>query len=200
MSQLPELPTYELARIEDECARAGVLDEYRRMVAGGTFPRAAAMYALQSAPGSRNTDRAFCQGARQRMENMLPMNAKAIHAQAKAAGIDSCGKYYVGGLGRYTDKAAWVTCAEDVMTVAKARNFDVDGVLRRKAIRKDPAPPPDVSLAPDIVQRLAADYIASDPALAERCAKSKHARLELREKIIEKHGRPKRVKKAKRLL
>ncbi len=193
------IPSYELARIEDECKRAGVFAEYTSMVERGTSPRAAAMYALQQPAGTRNTDRAFCQGAHKQMENMTPINRQAIQRIAKRAGISTDGKYYKGGLGRYNDPAAWVSCADDVLAVAKAKNLDIEGVLNHKAVHKEVEPPKSQGLAPDIVQNIARDYLASDPALAERCSKSKHARLELREQIIDKHGRRNRPKKPNRL-
>ncbi len=185
---------HEVERIIDECAAAGVLEDYLVMVANGTSPRAAAMYALQSPAGTNTTDRAFCQGQQSKMENMSPMLRGMLQSRAKAAGINSDGKYFIGGLAERnkgpTDPAAWVSCAEDVLTIAKAKNLQVDGVLNRKSIVKDQAPP-DTKLAPDIVNQLARKAVAADPSLRERCQKNKHAVTELKEKIVEKHSRKK---------
>jgi len=174
---------------------------FNRLIAEGKTHEAAAMYACQQAPGARNTDRAFCQGAQRQMESMTPINRDAIQRIAKRAGIATQGKFYKGSLGRYDDPAAWVSCAQDVVTATKAKRLDIDGVVKcNGVIRDDLPPPPSTPLAPDLVQSLAADYITSDPALAEKCRKSKHARMELRERIIETHGRKKRVKKPNRLV
>ena len=200
-SPMPTLSTTELARLEDECHAAGVLSEYEAMIDKGTYPRAAAMYALQEAAGTTNSDKAFCQGQHRKMERMSPLLRNALQMQAKQAGIDTNGRYFIGGLsgGNARDPSAWVTSAEDVMTIAKAKNLNVEGVLNRKAIVKEQKPLPEVGLAPDIVRQLANKAIDSDPALRERCLKHKHARHELAERIIEKHGKKKRVKKPRRL-
>lgn len=159
----------------------------------------AAMLALQSPAGTRYTDKAFNEGQRRKMERMHPDNARAIHARARAAGINPDGKYYVGALGKHTDPAAWVSSADDVLAVCKARNLDCDGVIRHKAVEKEVAPPPDVPLAPDLVQQFEKKYLAADPGLAEKVKKNPKARHELREKIVERHGRPKRKKLKTRL-
>lgn len=174
---------------------------FDRLIAEGKTPEAAAMYACQQAPGTKNTDRAFCQGQQRKMERMSPLVRGMLQKRAKAAGIDTRGKYYLGGLGERgkgpTDPASWVTCSDDVLTVAKAKNLNVEGVISRKAVQKEAAPPKP-GLAPDIVNNLAKQAMAKDPALAERVRKSRHARQELRESIIDKHARKKRP--AKRLL
>lgn len=147
----------------------------------------AEMYAHQSPPGTRFTDRAFNEGQRRKMENMSPLVAKKLHKAAQAAGIDTRGKYYVGGLGGAQDKAAWVTSSDDVLAVCKARNLQCDGVISHKANFED-RPPKRVKLAEDIVQRLETSYLAEDPGLAQKVKKSKKAKLALREKIIATHG------------
>jgi hypothetical protein len=157
-------------------------------------PRAAAMYALQATPGLKNTDRAFCQGQRRKMENMGSLVSGMLHKRAQQAGINTAGKYYMSGIGKATDPAAWVSSAEDVMTVAKARNLNLEGVLNRKAIQKDLPPPPKPVVAPDIVNKLARKAVANNPALRERCQKNKHAIRELKESIVEKHRHQKRPK------
>ena len=194
----PEVRLEQLRADADRCgsdARA----LFDRLLAEGKTPEAAAMYACQQAPGTRFTDRAFCQGQRQKMENMSPLVANMLHARAQAAGIDSRGKYYLGGLAERgkgpTDPAAWVTSAEDVLTIAKAKNLNIEGVLNRPAIVKDQALPKPGGLAPDIVRQLARKALAADPALREKCAKSKHAQQELRERIVDKHARRKRPAK-----
>lgn len=189
---LPTLPSYELERLADECEAAGVGAEYRALLAKGTFAREAAMYALQAAPGSRNTDRAFCEGARRQMESMPASQRKDIQEIAKQAGINTDGKFYKGSIGKYNDPAAWVSSADDVLAVCKARNANCDGVISYKAVEREAAPPKRIPLAPDIVQRLEKSYLQSDPSLAAKVKRSRKARGELREKIVATHGNTKR--------
>jgi hypothetical protein len=184
-------PAHELERLTDECLAAGVLAEFACMMAAGTAPRAAAMYALQTPPGSRHTDRAFCQGARRQMESMPEVNRKAIVKLAKSAGIATDGKFYKGSLGSYTDPAAWVTCADDVLTVCKARNLDCEGVIKHRAALKD-EPPKPVDLAPHLARRLEREYLKRDPRLAAKVKASAKAKHELREMVVAKHGKPAR--------
>jgi hypothetical protein len=188
------IPSYELARIQDECERAGVGEDYRRMVAAGTFPRAAAMYALQSAPGTNNTDQRFCQGQRKKMERMPEINRKGMQKIAARAGIETAGKYYMSGLGSYSDPAAWVTCADDVTTVCKKKNLHCEGTVKYNGVDLEPKAPKQRGLAPDIVEKFATRYLASDPALVEKCKKNPQARRELKEMIVERHG-PKKKKR-----
>ena len=170
---------------------------FDRLIREGKTPEAAAMYACQQAPGTRNTDRAFCQGQRRKMEGMSPLVGGMLHRTAAKAGINTAGKYYMSGIGKATDPAAWVTCAEDLLTVAKARNLNIEGVINRKAVETAPVIKPSEKVAPDIVNRLARKAIEADPALREKVSNSPRARQELREKIIEKHGRKKFTKKTK---
>jgi len=187
MPGIPEAMQRE--RYADECSAAGVLDEYEALIAAGNPPGFAAMLALQSPPGSRNTDRAFSQGQHHKMERMNPTVRKALLFKAKQAGINTDGKYYCGGLGRYENPAAWVTSAQDVVDSAKLQGLSVEGVISHRGVQKDVKPPPSVALAPDLVNQMAGKEMQADPALAEKCRKSKKARGELRERVVAKYGR-----------
>lgn len=180
----------ELERLHDECRRAGVLADYHKAVASGANPRFAAMLALQSPPGTKNTDRAFSQGQHRKMEQMGGRTRKLLQETAKRAGIETNGKYYLGGALKATDPAAWVTSAEDALTVCKRRNLNAEGVLNYKAtvIEK---PPPDVALAPDLVRDFERKALQNDPALRAKVKANPKARRELREAIVERHGKKK---------
>jgi hypothetical protein len=102
---------------------------YQKIIDKGETPEWAAMCALQQAPGTRNTDRAFCQGQQHKMNRMDPENHAKMVKMARMAGVDVGGKYYCGGLGDYTDPAAWVTCADDVIAVAKKKGLKIEGVI-----------------------------------------------------------------------
>jgi hypothetical protein len=186
-------------QLEAEVDRAGVRAHFDKMVADGQGVEFAAMCALQQPPGSKNTDRAFQDGARRRMEGMGAITKTALLHAAKKAGISTEGKYYVGGLGRANDPSAWVSTAQDVMDVCKKKNLNCEGVVNHKVTFED-KPPPDVKLAPDLVKQFTQRAMDADPALAERCKRSKHAREELKQAVIEKHGKKKHTKKAKRLV
>lgn len=177
---------------------------FDRLIAEGKTPEAAAMYACQQAPGTKNTDRAFSQGQQRKMEGMTPWLRKALQDEARKAGVNTSGKFYVGGLAdRHKgprDPAAWVSSAEDVLTVCKAKNLHCDGVLNHKAVTKERPPKEKEGVAPDIVNLLARQAVQKDPALRERVQKHKHAGRELQEQIVDQHTRKKQPPSANRLL
>ena len=174
---------------------AGAVALYEQIIAAGETERWAAMCALQSPPGTKNTDRAFSQGQHQKMERMPTRNRNRIMAIAKQAGIATDGKFYVGALGKYDNPAAWVSSAEDVITSCKTQKIGVEGVLNYEppSKKREITPPKSVPLAPELVTEFAQKEMKADPALAEKCRNSKRARQELREKVIATHGKqPKR--------
>jgi hypothetical protein len=199
MPGIPEAMQRE--RYADQCREAGVLDEYNTLLELGNKPGFAAMLALQSPPGTKNTDRAFCDGQQRKMQRMSPLLRNMLQARAKEAGIDTRGKYYVGGLsgGNPKDRAAWVTTSDDVLSVCKERNYACDGVISKRRDDSRDKPPEAVALAPDIVNGIAKKMLQQDPSLRERVKNNRSAQGELREQIIEKHGRQKRGGSANRL-
>lgn len=181
-------------RYADECSAAGVLPEYEAMLAAGNPPGFAAMLALQSPPGTRNTDRAFCEGQRRKMERMPKANREGIQKIAQRAGINTDGKFYCGGLGGYSNPKAWVSTSQDVIESCKEQNCSVEGVINYNGIKRPiEAPPASKPLAEHLVKEMAVKEMQKNPALAEKCRKSKKAQGELREKVIATYGRkPKR--------
>ena len=194
MSAIPEAMQRE--RYADECRAKGVLKQYEALLAAGNPPGFAAMLALKSPPGTRNTDRAFCQGQVNKMERMPKKNRDAIIAAANRAGIRTDGKYYMSGLGKYDNPAAWVSSAQDVIESCKAQNKLVEGVVNftPKTLRPSDKPKPEPALAPHLVREMEQKYFKDDPGLKEKCLKNKKARQSLREHIVAKHGRPERKK------
>jgi hypothetical protein len=180
-------------QLDADVDRAGPVARalFDRMLAAGEALEFAAMCACQQAPGSKNTDRAFQDGARRRMENMGTLAKTSLLSAAKKAGINTAGKFYVGGLGRANDQSAWVSTAQDVKDVCKAKNLNCEGVVNHKATFSD-KPPPSVALAPDLVREFAAKELAADPGLAEKCKKNQRARQTLTEQVIEKYGKRKK--------
>lgn len=151
----------------------------------------AEMCALQAPPGVRNTDKTFCLGQREKMERMNPEVRKKLVEVAKSAGVQTDGKFYMSGLGGYTNPAAWVSCAEDVITSCKVQNKGVEGVLNFKAPRQVVKPVERVPLSEPLIQEMSVKEMTADPALAEKCKKNPKARRELREKVVAKYGRKK---------
>lgn len=111
-----------------------------------------------------------------------------IVSQAKRAGIAVDGKRYFGGLADHrgpADPGAWCATQQDYLDTVKRRNLNavsgcgIGGVNHQGVLAP---PPPDVDLAPDIVNRLAKEYVAKDPDLARKPAQ------EVKEMVIDKHG------------
>lgn len=175
--------------LEQEVADAGpeAVALYCQIRGSGETAEWAAMCALRQPPGARYTARAYEQGFWDNMGCMSDMTRNLMVKVAKRAGVNTDGKFY-NGTGSYTEQSSWSTCAEDVLTVAKKKNLTLTGALKHQGYTPDAAPK-KVALAPDIVERFATQECQRDPALAERVKKSHKARGELREKIIEKHGR-----------
>jgi hypothetical protein len=116
-------------------------------------------------------------------------NRKHIFGEAKKAGISTQGKVYKGGLGRPNDPMAWVGSSGDVLAVCKEKGFSCEGAVDYKAperrIKKK-------RLADDITHGFMQKELASDPSLRERVKKNPKKLVELKEKVIEKHGSKKR--------
>lgn len=183
----------EFDTIPDEVIQRGreAVELYLHILQNGETERWAKMCALQQPPGTKNTDRAFSQGQVEKMNRMPERNRDRIMAIAKKAGIPTGGKFYVGALGKYDNPAAWVSCAEDVITSCKVQKIGVEGVLNYEppTKQKEITPPKSVPLAPELVSEFAQKEMKADPALAEKCRKNKRARQELREKVIATHGK-----------
>ncbi len=138
-------------------ARPAVQAHYRAMIQAGQSPEWAEMCALQQPPGVNGTDREWMHGRNngEWLETMPSHQAKYITREAKAAGIDISGKFYMSGLADkrgWTDPEAWVSGRDDVLRVAKKRNLNVEGQVNHKAI--DLPPPKEVALNDRIVNRI----------------------------------------------
>ena len=149
-----------------DVAAAGpdVIKRFKRMIADGQTPMFAEMCALQSPPGTKGSDRALMQG---RMDgswlNGLPKpQADRIISQAKRAGIDTSGKFYMSGLADkrgHTDPEAWIDSVADIKRVAEKRNYEVNGIVTCAA--REVAPPPQK----DISDSILADHVREEKKL-----------------------------------
>jgi len=143
-------------------------DHYRMMVADGQNPRFAEMCALQMPPGTRGTDRAFMQGRYngEFFNSMPPPLARRLIREAKAAGIDVSGKFYMGGLADkrgHMDPAAWVDSVADIKRVARERDLHVTGIVEHTPPERPPAPSVDISK--DILREQVRREMKANPKL-----------------------------------
>lgn len=188
MSGIAQETRLEMLRADVERHGPSAVETFERILAEGETAEWAAMCACRQAPGTRNTDRAFCQGAQRRMSSMGNYLQEQVVKRAQKAGINTQGKYYKAGLGRYEDPAAWVSNADDVLAVAKAKNLNVEGVINHKAVERD-VKVKRVPLAEDLIQDQARRILKAEPETAAKVRTSKKAKSELRERIIATHAR-----------
>ena len=155
-------------------------EHYRKMIADGQSEQFAIMCSLQQPPGTKGTERAFMQGRYngEWLNNMPERQAKYMLAEAKAAGINTNGRYYHSGIADkrgWTDPKAWIEDSSDVVRVAKERDLHVTGSVNytppeREVKRK--------GLAKDVV---------NDLANKERKKNPKLSRKEAAARVKEKH-------------
>jgi hypothetical protein len=161
------------------------LAHYDALLRDGQPPQFAAMLACQKAPGVKGTDRALMEGGTS-LGSKSPMVQKAVLAAAKKAGVDISGKRHISGIGPVTDPLSWVSDTADVRAACKARGLTCRGVVNHEG--PEAPPPKRIPLAEDLIQEEVVNRCAADPSLAEKVAKSKTAKAELREAIIDRHA------------
>lgn len=191
MSAISQDVRMEMLIADVERCGAGAIDMFETLVENGESAEWAALCACRQPPGAKGTDRAFQDGQRRKMNRMDAENAEGLQFLAKRAGINTQGKYYVGGLGRPTDPKAWVATADDVIAIAKRDNLTIDGVVSHRGYTPE-LPPKSVGLADDIVDRFEREAYQADPALKQKAQKSRKVRQEVRERVKEKHGPPRK--------
>ena len=119
-----------------------------------------------------------------------PHIGDAYAETAKKAGMNIKGKRYLSGLAAYPgDPKAWVNGRGDIQKVCEERDWNCTGTVNHKSrgIRGTPKESP--ALASDIVDRKVAEIVASQPS-------EKRAYVDvddLREQVVERHGRKKKV-------
>lgn len=167
--------------IPSEVRSAGyeAIDTYKKALPHGE--RWALMCALQTAPGTKGTERAFMQGRNnnEQLDGMPPLSAKWMVKEAKGAGINISGKYYCGGIADsrgWKDPQAWVSSNDDVLRVAQNRRLAVSG-----SVNYDPgtAPPKRVKLSERIIKEEVAKERRTNPGADAKA---------LREKVIDKYA------------
>ena len=148
---------------------------YLKMISEGQTERWASMCALQQPPGTRGTDRAFQEGRLDGnwLDDLPERQAKRIVREAKAAGINITGKYYMSGIADkrgHCDPEAWVSDVSDVKRVAQNRNLEVKGIVNVSARQEAPK---NVDLNPRIVRELAKKELQKNPGLSRQEAMRK---------------------------
>jgi hypothetical protein len=141
---------------------------YETAIKNGATPQFAEMVATQTPPGTRGTDRAFMEG---RMDgswmNSMPRPlADRMVRQARAAGINTSGKFYMGGLADkrgHLDPEAWVDSVSDVKRVAQKRDLEVRGIVDYTPPEKSPAK--RVDIAPDILRENVRKELKKNPGM-----------------------------------
>ena len=164
-------------------ASQAIQKDYQRMIEEGVCSRAAEMFALQSPPGVKGTDRSlmFNRNNGQQFDDMPKDHALGMISMAREAGINPNGKYYFAGLADkrgFTDPEAWVSSAAEVKEVAHRRNLTVTGAVEHAGIPQPP--PPHIRLS----ERLTREMMKAEKPLHPTMKKG-----ELREMVVSKYGR-----------
>lgn len=116
---------------------------YVSMLEDGQEESFALMCSLGQPPATKGTDRTFMEGKlnSQWLDDMPPHQAKRMLSEAKQAGINTTGKFYMSGLADKrgaSDPMAWISTVGEIKEVAKARNLEVNGIVNVKAEQRDP--------------------------------------------------------------
>jgi hypothetical protein len=139
-----------------------------KMISEGQSERWSTMCALQQPPGTKGTDRAFQQGRLDGnwLDGLPGYQAQRMVREAKAAGINISGKYYMSGLADkrgHCDPEAWVGDTSDVKRVAKGRNLEVRGIVNVDSHQVEPV---RKDMNPRIAKELAKKEIKKNPGLS----------------------------------
>lgn len=148
---------------------------YEEMVAQGTSPTLAEMFAFQKPPrGKDNTSWLAANSKAISGGDLAPPVRQHHEAMARAAGVNIEGKVYMPGLARQNvpgDPLAWVTDHSEFKRKLEARGDGwSDGTQSVKA-RDDLPPPPMTDVAPDLVEERACQMIEQNPDLLHKHCK-----------------------------
>lgn len=172
-----------------EVERAGpaAIRVFKESIANGGTEKFATMCAVQIAPGTKGTDRAFMEGRmnNQQLDELPPIMARYMVKDAKSAGININGKHYVAGLADkrgWKDPEAWVSNNDDITTVARKRNLSVSGSVNHEGRA---VPPKRKVLSEKIIKEETKHMKKKFP---------KASKAELRERVINKHSLKRKLK------
>lgn len=160
------------------CASHDVQQHYRKMIADGQSPRFAEMCALQQAPGVQGDNDSWMRGRRDGnwLDELPKKQAQWMLREAKAAGIDTTGKYYMSGLADkrgHLDGEAWISDRDDVLRVAKKRKLELRGQVNYTPPEGVAPPQRAAGLNPRLVRELARKEMAAEPGLTRKAAEQR---------------------------
>lgn len=115
------------------------------------------------------------------LDDMPKKQAQTILREARAAGIATAGKVYVGGLAdsrAHQDPMAWVDSTADIKRVAKLRNLTVEGAVNHQG---QAVPAKRAVLNERIIQEELPRYRRKHPGAKDG---------DLREMIVNRHAHP----------
>jgi hypothetical protein len=154
-------------------AGAEATSHYLKLIRDGQTERFAEMCALMQPPGTKGLDRTLMEGRyNQEWLNDMPKHqADRIVREAKQAGINISGKFYMSGLADkrgHCDPAAWIDSTADISRVAEERNLTVSGVVNRKG---RPVAPERKALSAEHTRKFVREEMAANPKLTRGEAK-----------------------------
>lgn len=161
-----------------ESASPDVQHHYIKMIEAGQTPRFAEMCALQAAPAVHGTDDSWMHGRRDGnwMDGLPKRQAQWMVREAKAAGIDITGKYYMSGLADkrgHLDGEAWVGSRADVLRVAKKRKLELKGQINYTPPEGVAPPQRRNAMNPKLVRQMARKEMAAEPGLTRQAAEAR---------------------------
>ncbi len=150
--------------------------EYLTMRLKGESHNIAKICATRKSP-ALNTDTTFLSGHVNGSQFAgCPDVGRHHKAVAEAAGINTAGAVYMGGLARYSgDPEAWVSSKGDVARICTERGWGVEGAVTVQ--RREAAAMPDTLVGEDIVNEAATMFQAMHPDMSGAEARDKAIRL-----------------------
>lgn len=129
-------------------ARVG--EKYIEMRLAGQSHNMAEVLATRKFPGF-STDDTFMKGWKTGEQFAdSPALGNYYRGVAESLGVSTQGKAYISGLAEYPgDPRAWVGGKSDVLSVARERNLNVEGMVNHTGHATDPSP--DIDIAEDIL-------------------------------------------------
>lgn len=167
-----------------EHASHEVKAHYLKMVAAGQSPRFSEMCALGASPCVHGTNDNVMRGRQDGnwLDALPKKQAEWMLKEAKAAGIDTAGKYYMSGIAdsrAHCDGEAWISGKDDLLRVAKQRKLHVQGQVNYDPPEPDGPPKRRNSMNPKLVKSLARQEMRAEPGLtlaaASKRVKEKHS-------------------------
>jgi hypothetical protein len=104
--------------------------------------------------------------AGQWLDGLPKKQAEWMVREAKAAGINTSGRFYMGGIADkrgHLDPEAWVDSAGDVLRVAKKRDLEVHGIVDYVPPQK--GPPKEVDINPRILREHVKKELKQNPRM-----------------------------------